>query len=775
MKTEFDLTPDPRVLEVLGDISLDQWKCIAELVDNAIDGFKSSGGLDDSSNEPEVVITIPTSDSEGAHVSVADNGPGMDEDSLEKAVKAGWSGNNPYGSLGLFGMGFNIATARLGLITEIYSTRIGDPEWIGLRIDLEELRRNHAYHTPRLTKPKADPSKHGTEICIKRLKRDQRRYFSRGANIRKLRTQLSHIYAPLLDSSDSRFRLQINGQLLQAHRPCHWDPERSTHGADGRPVHAVETFDVSLAPRRYCTNCGLMLNPDEVACPTCKSATISELRRRLHGWIGLQRYMHEDDYGIDLIRNGRVIESKNKDLFFWVAEDRREQEYPIDDPRNRGRFIGQIHMDHCRVHYTKDRFERDDPAWLEMVHTVRGEGPMLPVKRKNLGFPPSNAPLYRLFQAFRRSSPQGKAGRWERIIVVKDNDRAREMAESFHKGDPDYQSDEKWWELVLEQDRSVVGVQPDPDSPTGTPPDLPEGFLDTGDDKDDGKDRQGGDESSNPTPEPAREKLHGLSRTYTHSLLKVEFPVEAFSVMPNDPDLPVGAPWGFKLDDPATRSYQFLVQRDHPIFRSITMTPLDALLSEIALSTYEFLKDQRPSDAIFSAILSDLRSSYSRQSQLDSQDLIASADATFKLISESIATTLSKQDSDKAFQGLPEKAKDNIRRKAALSGATKLTSIIAEAQFLRFAEPEDIRDFVISNPELFFDGKFWNQSYAALDFDDESTTELAREHLIEQFSNYLTDAVWLASQTPADIDSAPREVLIRAAQSLRLLAPDMEV
>jgi hypothetical protein len=31
---EFDLQPDPRVLPMLSEINIDQWRCIAELVDN---------------------------------------------------------------------------------------------------------------------------------------------------------------------------------------------------------------------------------------------------------------------------------------------------------------------------------------------------------------------------------------------------------------------------------------------------------------------------------------------------------------------------------------------------------------------------------------------------------------------------------------------------------------------------------------------------------------------------------------------------------------------
>lgn len=33
--SDFNLEPDPRVLPMLGEINIDQWRCVAELVDNA--------------------------------------------------------------------------------------------------------------------------------------------------------------------------------------------------------------------------------------------------------------------------------------------------------------------------------------------------------------------------------------------------------------------------------------------------------------------------------------------------------------------------------------------------------------------------------------------------------------------------------------------------------------------------------------------------------------------------------------------------------------------
>ena len=771
MTTEFDLTPDPRVLQMLGEINLDQWKCVAELVDNSVDAFINARREANAVESPSVSVSLPTQDRDDASVVIRDNGPGMTIDQLETAVRAGWSGNSPLENLGLFGMGFNIATARLGMVTEVYTTRPGEPEWTGLRIDLGELRRTRSYHTPRLTRPKPDPRAHGSEIKVLRLKADQRVYFASRANLQRVRRQLARVYSPLLLSKDSAFKLDVNGQSIQPRRHCHWDPERFTQGSDGSAVHAVETVDLALSARRYCTTCMLAFT-EGVTCPTgSPSCSVVEIKRRLHGWLGLQRYLHEEDFGIDLIRNGRVIEVQNKDLFVWTGGERPEREYPIDDPRNRGRFVGQLHLDHCRVSYTKDRFERDDPAWQEMVLAVRGEGPLQPNKARQQGFGPQGAALNRLFQAFRRSSPQGKTGRWSKIFVVKDNDRAIEMTELFEKGEPDYQTDEKWYALVEEEDRAIVGGAPDAAGPGSPPPSLPLGFLD-----DDlpatGVAQAAGPASAPAAPQLRRQRIESLSRTYKHPLLKVEFNIEAFAVENGDPDLPINAPWTIKLDDAATRTHNFLFMADHRVFRSITMTPVDALLVEIAFKVHEFVKDTRPASADFATILAELRGEYGRETDLDSREIIALADATLRDIALSIARNPEPGDSQKLFDDLPEGIRDSIRRKVASSGAASLQAAIASVEFLRYADASAIRTFVRQNPGLFFDGHHWDQPYRALDYGSPKVNEEARETVVDRYDAYLADAVWLVSQSPRDLDRQDRDELTRATLSLRLLRCD---
>lgn len=780
MPQELDLTPDPRVLQMLGEINLHQWRCLAELIDNSIDGFINAARAGHSIENPEVSITIPTRDDETARVSVKDNGPGMSIDQLENAVKAGWTGNNPLSNLGLFGMGFNISTARLGLVTEVWTTRDGDPEYVGVRIDLDELRSSRSFRVPRQTRPKPDHTDHSTEIVISRLKPDQRAYLARANNIKTIRKHLARTYSSLLQGMEvGNLRLKLNGARIEARRHCIWSEDRTIELPDGTIVRGVEKIDVHLAPRRYCLHCMLMLPADGSPCPTgSPSCNVVETPRRICGWIGIQRYLDETEYGIDFVRNGRKIEIGNKDLFVWSDGESSEGEYPIDDPRNRGRFVGEIHVDHCRVSYTKDRFERDDPAWDEMVRLVRGDGPLQPIKAKQRGYGENRSPLFKLFQAFRRSSPQGKNGLWSRVIVVKDNERAHQMADLFANNDPEYLTDERWWQLVEEQDREVLGdtgTTAAGESTTGSGADVPSGFLDEGAaiEGQSTPSVSAASTSTEPKP-PPRRPLHDLTRKYVHPTYRVEYEVQGFAVEAGDPDLPAGTPWILKMEDVATRTYAFLVDVDDDVFRSTTMTPLDGLLTELAYRTVDFLKGQ-VQDASLAGVLADFRRQYCTESRLDAREIIALASSVLADIARGVADKLPSGRGEQLFAELSDQEKDAITRRMATREVSDHKVAIAEGRFLDYAEPQTIRAFFNRHPGLFLDGLYWDDAFGKLDFGSSAVTAEARERVRSRYDAYLVDAVWLANQTPNDLEKADRDALVRATCSLRLLRPDIAI
>jgi hypothetical protein len=305
---DFDLQPHPRILPMLGEINLLQWRCIAELIDNSVDAFLSAERTGNPVQSPEVHVSLPTVDSESAKITVRDNGPGMEPNTLESAVKAGWTSNDPISSLGMFGMGFNIATARLGTVTKVWTTRAGDQTWCGLEIDFEKLISQRHFRTPSLTRPKADSHEHGTEVSIEKLKPEQRQWFAKTANRSKLTQEFGRVYASMIRSNGFpiSFRLMLQGNIIRGRSHCVWggegNPSREAHTARYGVISAYQPVDVRLADRSFCQKCWQWLPAGEVGCPACeRSEDVVVRQRRVYGWLGIQRYLTANDYGIDFL------------------------------------------------------------------------------------------------------------------------------------------------------------------------------------------------------------------------------------------------------------------------------------------------------------------------------------------------------------------------------------------------------------------------------------------------------------------------------------------
>lgn len=782
---DFSLEPDPRVLPMLGEINIDQWRCVAELVDNAVDGFLKESRSGSSIVGAKVDVYLPQADSPGATVRIIDNGPGMSPETLERAVRAGWSGNNPIDSLGLFGMGFNIATARLGSVTEVWTTRKGEPDWHGLQIDFDKLRQQRHFRTPHLQRPKADPDQHGTEITIKNLKPEQRKWLAKNANQTSIRKRLAQAYSSMLrpNGVPISFDLYVNSRRMEARRHCIWNEDRLVPGPGGTEIPAVIRINHALADRLYCTNCMSWLADAQAGgnCPNCGSvASVVKRARKVTGWLGIQRHLDQSEFGIDFIRNGRKIEIANKDLFSWNDGENDEREYPIDDPRNRGRIVGEIHIDHCRVSYSKDRFDRADPTWDEMHRVIRGEGPLRPEKAKDLGFGPNESPLFQLFKAFRRTSPQSKtAGAYGRILIVKDNARALEMTNAFHDGNPDYQDDIKWWELVEAADRELLygtgsGATGGSEPPSGGGAQLPVGLL--------GGNTSGGSTRGPiiaPPAAPAREALPPrreaplLSRRYQHVATSMRWNVIAFEVEARDPDLSADAPWAMILGDVPTKTYHFLFNPRHPIFESITMTPRDALLAHLAHMTTDQTRNSTQ-ESNFVRIFADFRTAYGEDTALDFKTLPSSAASVLIDVARCLVSTCPEEERPSLFNGLGLQEQTSVMRALAAKKIMPSEATI-NGSFLVSGPFEIIRMVVENRPDLCFDGKLWDSPYADLDYGDPQITDEVRVSVLTRYLSLIDDAIWLTKQEVGDLSSISRTEVIRAVMSLELLKPDAEL
>lgn len=467
--TTIDVPPHPRLLSVLGDIEFQPWQCIAELVDNGFDDFLKNPPDGEDGDPPTVHVTLPGRGSRlrDAEVWVRDNGRGMTLERLRNSLRAGWTDNERFGHLGLFGMGFNIATARLGHVAVVRTTRRDDPHWQVVTIDLRKLAGGEDFHLPVTTQPKDSPLEHGTEVLIRDLKPEH--YETLRRNQKKIKSTLGNVYSYLLAERD--FRLVVDGEAVKPRRPCIWDKSRSVVRS-GERISAVIDIDERLADRAACLDCGVWQSVgDAPRCESCGGDRLERQERRIWGWVGIQRYLSKQDFGIDFIRNGRKILVGDLSLFQWIDPDdpgsRGVVEYPIEVPAGSGRIVGEIHVDHVRVNYQKNAFEYDTPDWKRVVRVLRGEGPMLPRASQALGYEPNRSPLARLVAGYRRNDPglnyltpgDGKGPIHE---------KTKAWADLFQNGDPEYQTDDRWYSAAVLHDS--------PPAPTSGP-ELPAGDI----------------------------------------------------------------------------------------------------------------------------------------------------------------------------------------------------------------------------------------------------------------------------------------------------------
>jgi len=92
----------------------------------------------------------------------------------------------------------------------------------------------------------------------------------------------------------------------------------------------------------------------------------------------------------------------------------------------------------------------------------------------------------------------------------------------------------------------------------------------------------------------------------------------------------------------------------------MTLTPLDALLAELAWLISDFERGQG-SRWTFGEILTGLREKYASGSYLDPQDLVAEATAQLVVIATNVAGKISIADARAAFENLAPSRQESVR------------------------------------------------------------------------------------------------------------------
>ncbi|MFE1396543.1 ATP-binding protein [Nocardiopsis dassonvillei] len=770
---------------MLGEIEFDEWQCVAELIDNAFDDFNElqrTGAPWPRGFKVSVMLPGSARPSD-AEVVITDTGRGMSYERLEQAVRAGWSSNDRFDKLGLFGMGFNVATARLGRRTRVLTTRPGDAEWIGVEIDLDRIGDD--FEADDITMPKSDPNEHGTRIEISRLHRDRADWLRRNAS--NLRTTLGKVYSWILENKP--FELWVQGDRVNPRRHCRWGEDRYVihgSGASSERIPAYIEIDQKYEPADACTMCGNWQEPGKERCDQCGANELTARERRIHGWLGVQRYLDKREFGVDFLRNGRKILQWDRQLFDWKNPNDPlgfvDTEYPIELAHQGGRLIGEIHLDHVPVTYQKNAFEYSDRGWRAAVDFLRGDGPLQPEKAKKAGYPENTSPLGRLFKGYRRNA----AGR--RYLIPGDGTRpiheeTRRWAKLFHAGQPAYQSDEKWWEAVLnheernkkaklEKSREGTPSRPDEDAvleALGTPEPDPTDETST---------------TAKPlTPKtitptntshrtPQKETTQDRLNRYTSDSIVIPELTGDFG-LPRLGNLHVetrSVSKGGLIDENGHQTPVLLSQgpggtatafldEDHQAFARLGVDPSDLLLMEIA----SVLKVRAESDLPLSQLVSDLRARCLPDSILD-MDVIGSQ--ARELLDEVRRMMISKIEEDpiRAFKLLSTDELNATEEAMVLSGKGPDTDGLGtDGGFLLFTPPLFAVRLLEEWPEAFMDGRVFSGQYQSV------SSSSARRLSLARVAGYLNDVAALVTSR-----ARPKPIqLQRTRLSIKLLSDEL--
>ena len=786
-----DITPTPRILRTLGEIPFQTWQCIAELIDNSIDAFLSSVALGDA--EKRITVTR-SSDSVGAisrTVEISDNASGMSIEQLQNAVRAGYTSNDPIGNLGLFGMGFNIATARLGEETTILSTRSGDAEWVGVKIDFQKLIDTKKFDAPIIRKAKSNPEESGTRITIAKLKAGILSELSNKES--EIRQKLELIYTPLLSSQD--ITIVVKGKQLRPRNYCVWSESRYVR-YNKQNIAARINIDRSFGSALFDMSRNCYLNPDEAeeyytAMQEGKSlpAHIVEREKRLTGWLGIQRYADPNDFGIDFIRNGRKILISDKTFFQYEnpLTLQKELQYPVELGTSiGGRIVGELNVDYLLPTYQKNDFDRSDISWAQTVEAICGVGPFLPKSRKAMGFTEENtSPLCLLVNAYRRVDKGTKC-------LFAPNDLAKKYAAEFRKGTRDYLDDTKWWKAAQEEDQKNGSGTATTAVNTGTlPSDDISAYLGGGT----ASGSIGIAAPAGPAGTPTiavGTSTDGASQAVPETssmddLLQRSVPVQKLTGR----QYPFGRKGSLNI-----RAYKltqgeikqngerkpchfnsdgidcdFVYDPNHPLLAQYPITPKMLLLQYMA----EKLK-ARDSLSDIVSVYAALVSVSMEDTRIDRQALVDRANSAFELLREKLSQALRNRAEDVVqciheSTGEVEETIANI-----LNGNSSLlipfqNMTAAGFDAIEFVPPKTLYRLVDRFPEEVFDGKAFSTPYLNISLRDENATQRAREDSKDRILSFIKDALRFVTGYGQRVQ---KDELTRASLSVDFLVRELE-
>ncbi|MSW39364.1 MAG: hypothetical protein F2839_06930 [Actinobacteria bacterium] len=318
-KKSFNIVPDIRLLVDIGQANYQVPEAISELIANSMDAKLV---------DKEITIDVEIAEN---RISLIDDGKGMSQNVLGEALRLAaqmdqFTGNTQ-NRKGMYGLGMKAACSSLGSHWNIVSKPQGDNYEYSIVLDLNEWLKKadrqgwEVVVTKALHDPKTSAlgnREHGTAIIITKL-RDSETFPT--AVIEKL----SMAYRPHLLAGD---KIVVNQNLVSA---------KSYELIDNR------TWDINLEVNGH----------------------------KITGWYGLDIRTHNDgNYGINIYRQGQLVEAWNKDF--------------LRQHLMSSRVVGEIELPFIAANFHKLGFNKSTEEWkivkkvmtTELKQAVKASGDM---------------------------------------------------------------------------------------------------------------------------------------------------------------------------------------------------------------------------------------------------------------------------------------------------------------------------------------------------------------------------------------------------------------
>lgn len=299
---EIDITPHTSLLGKIGHASFSIWQSISELIANSLDAIPE---------EKKAEIHV---EADMNHISVKDNGMGMTQDVLEKAVRIAWPMQElrPYGSKAksVFGLGMKTACASLGRIWSVSTLPEGSEKGFKVTFDLEKFTKVKSQKWV-ASMEEIEPSKvglergviSGTVVNVERLKVKP--------IADKLKKDISLAYLPHIKTGD---KFYVNGEILRE-----------------EPLELIENTKVDVD-----------FEVEGV---------------KIHGWGALAKIGSITNFGFHWYRRGQLVEAFDKSF--------------IPNHPTYRQIIGELFADKMPVNFTKKGFEKESSQWKQAREELR--------------------------------------------------------------------------------------------------------------------------------------------------------------------------------------------------------------------------------------------------------------------------------------------------------------------------------------------------------------------------------------------------------------------